>query len=187
MSTRQDEDGVRRATAPEIRALVRRWSRRQNLAVGMALVGIALPVVTLGVVALVPRLNGDESIGPFIWSILGVAVVLLVGAAFLESHAQDRLREAKFAGGYRSAGMVDRVVEEPSSEVGGLSTHMLLITAELPGQGTIRRRLYSSEYPAGPDARVGQTMIFRHVTLDPDDLQDVLFVRFTGTAQKERG
>lgn len=175
------------ATTPGIRALVRRWSRQEHLAAGMALVGIALPLVTLGVVALVPRLNGDESIAPFIWSMLGAAAVLLVAAAFLEIHAQDRLREAKFAGGYLSAGMVDEVIEEPSSEVGGSSTSMLLVTAELPGQVRIRRRLYSSDYPAGPGARVGQTMIFRHVTVDPDDLQDVLFVRFMGTAQKQRG
>lgn len=176
-----------RATDPETLARIRRWSRIQNLAVGMALVGIAVPVVTLGVVALVPELNSNERIAPFIWSILGTAAVLLVAGAFLEIHAQDRLREIKFAAGCRSVGMVDEVIEEPPSEVGGSSTFTLMINAELPGQVKIRRRLYSQDYPSGPDARAGQILIFRHTTLDPDDLDDVLFVKFAGTGQKERG
>lgn len=166
---------------------MRRWSRVQNLAVGMAVIAFALLVGTVGVVVFVPGLNGDESIGPFIGWTVGTGIVLLVAAAFVEIHAQDRIREARFAAGHRSAGMVDDVIEEPASEVGGFSTFTLMITAEVPGQVNIRRRLYSHHYPAGPDAREGQTVVFRHSTLDPDDLDDVLFERFAGAGQKGRG
>lgn len=164
-----------------------RWSRIQNLAVGMALVGIVVPVVTVGVLALGPQLNSDQSIAPFIWSIFGTAAVLLVTAAFVEIHAQDRIREITFAAGYRSVGMVVDVIEEPASDVGGMATFTLMIAAELPGQLRIRRKLYSSQYPAGAGIQIGQAMIIRHVTVDPDDLGDVQFVRFAGTGQKERG
>lgn len=166
----------------ETQARARRWFRRERLAAGIALVGIALPFVTLLLGVLLTNVNGDGSFVPFFWWAVGAAAVLLVVAAVLEVHAQGRLGEAKFADGYTSAGMVDEVIEEPSSEIGGISTSTIMITAEVSGQVTIRRRLYSPEYPAGPGTRVGQTMIFRHTTLDPDDLQDVRFVRFVGAA-----
>ena len=170
-------------STPETQARIRRWSRIQNLAVGMALIGIVVPVVTMGVVALTPHLNNDQSLAPVIWSILGTSAVLLVAAVFLEIYAQDRLRDITFAAGYRSVGMVDDVIEEPASDIGGPATFTLMITAEPPGQAKIRRRLYSPQYPAGSDPYVGQAMIFRHVIVDPDDLGDVLFVRFAGAGQ----
>ncbi|UED86287.1 hypothetical protein [Streptomyces profundus] len=169
---------------PETKARARRWSRVERFAVRMTFVAIGLPPVALGVAVLL-HMNGDDSAFGVVWWVVGAAAVVLVAAAFLEIHAQGHLTEAKFAAGYLSAGMVDEVIEEPS-EVLAPSTLTLMITAELPGRVRIRRRLDSSMYQAGPGARVGQTMIFRHNTLDPDDLGDVVFVRFTGMVQKRR-
>lgn len=168
------------ATAQELRARIRRWSRIQNLAAGMALVGIALPFAALGIALLVQHGTGDDSVFPVVIWTIWVGLALLVVGAFLETEAQDRVREARFAAGYKSAGMVDFRNEEPSSEIGGRDTFTLVISADFPGQEKIHRRLYSQGYPADADVHVGQVVVFRHTNHDPDDLDDIQFVRFAG-------
>ncbi|MGV0804276.1 hypothetical protein [Mycolicibacterium setense] len=168
------------ATAQELQARVRRWSRIQSLAAGMALVGIALPFATLGIALLVQQVTGDDSVFTvLIWTTWAGLALLVVGA-FLETEAQDRVRESRFAAGYKSTGMVDFRNAEPSSEIGGRDTFTLVISADFPGQEKIHRRLYSQDYPADADVHVGQVVVFRHTNDDPDDLDDIQFVRFAG-------
>lgn len=173
------------ATSQELRARIRRWSRIQNLAGGMALVGIALPFATFGIALLVQQVTGDDSVFPVLVWMIWVGLALLVVGAFLETEAQDRVREARFAAGYKSAGMVEFRNEEPSSEIGGRDTYTLVIRADVPGQEKLHRRLYSQDYPADADVHVGQVVVFRHTNHDPDDLDDIQFVRFAGGRKEQ--
>ena len=168
------------APPEELQARIRRWSRIQNLAGAMALVGIALPFATFGIAVLVQQVTGDDSVFPVLVWMIWVGLALLVVGAFLETEAQDRVREASFAAGYKSVGMVEFRNEEPSSDIGGRDTYTLVISADVPGQDKFHRRLYSQDYPADADVHIGQIVVFRHTNHDPDDLDDVQFVRFAG-------
>ncbi|MEW2478350.1 hypothetical protein AB0876_02050 [Mycobacterium sp. NPDC049093] len=173
------------ATPEELQARIRRWSRIQNLAGTMALVGIALPFVTFGIALLVQQVTGDDSVFPVLIWMIWVGIALLVVGAFLETEAQDRVREARFAAGYKSAGMVEFRNEEPSTDIGGFDTFTLVISAEMPGQEKLHRRLCSQDYPADADVHVGQVVVFLHTNHDPDDLDDIQFVRFAGGRKKQ--
>lgn len=174
-------------SAKEHTKRIRRWSRLQNVAIALAVIGFALPVTMIVVLLLVPALNSDQSIGPLIGVTMGGGVALLIVAAVLETEAQSRLRNARFAAGRTSAGRVELVDEEPSTEVGGFTTYTLMIVSDAPGRVKLHRRLFSSHYP--PDARVqvGQIVLFRHAGDDPDDLDDIRFVRFAGLDPAHRG
>lgn len=169
-----------RTASRELQERIRRWSRVQNLAGGIAIVGIVLPFITAGIALLVQHITGDDGVfSGLAWAIFTGLVLLIVGS-FLETEAERRVRDARFAGGHKSVGMVELVDEEPPSEIGGRDTFTLVISAARPGQATLRRRLYSQSYPSDARVQVGQIVIFRHTTADPDDMHDIQFVKFAG-------
>lgn len=175
MSDERAEEEANQRRTPETRARIRHWDRRQNLAVGFALVGIALPIVAIALMVLLQHTK-DESIFHLLMWMIGAGAVFFVVSVLIEIHAQSRLLEARFADAYVAVGMIYEVIEVPSE---GASTYTLMITAALPGRGSIRRMLDSNMYPSGPGAKAGGHVLFRHNTREPDNLSDVLFVRFS--------
>ncbi|MFH9395919.1 hypothetical protein [Streptomyces sp. NPDC017556] len=90
-----------------------------------------------------------------------------------------RPEEDRFAEGHLAVG----VIEEGPSEVQGPDT--LVISADTPQHGVLRRRVICPLSISGSGRRlVGQSVGFRHVTHDPDDLDDVLVVRWPEEVRK---
>lgn len=155
----------------------RRWSLLHHVAMGVVILGFAVPIGAIVVVGSVPSLNSDQNLGPVLGWAIGAGVLFLIAGNMLEGQAQGRMRAERFAGGCNSVGIVEFVNEEPN-EVGGISTFTLVISVEISESVRIYRRLYSNGYPADSRAQLGQSVIFRHATLDPDDLEDIQFGAF---------
>ncbi|WP_235737886.1 hypothetical protein [Nocardioides alcanivorans] len=112
---------------------------------------------------------------------IAVTVVLVLVCAAFGSHAGGRLDEARFRDGHESVGRIDEVITHSSGE--SVDNYDLLVSAVLPDSVTIHRKIW---FGAGDfsDADVGQAVRFRHNTLDPDDLEDVLFGGWHGVRRR---
>lgn len=174
MSRRETEEWTRQAKTPETRASIRRWSRRSDF-----LFWVGLLLVLGGVVFVVWSVVTERHSHPLFWGLIAVTVVLVLTCVALGSHAGGRLSEARFTDGHVSVGRVDEVITHTSGE--SPDNYDIMVSALLPGSVTIRRKI---ELGAGPghlsDDDVGRGVRFRHNTLDPDDLDDVLFDGWQG-------
>lgn len=86
--------------------------------------------------------------------------------------------EQEFAAGHLAVGTInDAMAEPPGQDVQG--PDRLVISAEIPGYGTIyRHKECPLEMPGSGRSLVGQTIGFRHTTFDPDYGNDILVVRW---------
>lgn len=64
------------------------------------------------------------------------------------------------------------------------TTYELRVSTEPPGGIVLRRKVYRDG--GDPDRHTGEAVRFRHNTLDPDDLDDVLFDGWGDRAQGAR-
>lgn len=110
----------------------------------------------------------------------------LAVAAVLHGHAQDSRLEAMYADGRVSLGRVDEIIAHPDDGA-GQTTYSLMVSADLPGSATLRREIYQDHERHAPAKWEGQAVRFRHNTLDPDDLQDVLLIEFVDEANRSAG
>ncbi|WP_166906486.1 hypothetical protein [Mycobacterium sp. DL440] len=79
--------------------------------------------------------------------------------------------------GHLAVGVIDDVIEDSPGEVQGPDT--LVITAQVPGHGSLHRRVTCPlSMPGSARGLVGQTIGFRHLRLDSDDVDDVFVVRW---------
>lgn len=101
----------------------------------------------------------------------------LVVGAFLETEAQNRVRNARFAEGHLTVGVIDDAFEDGPTDVQGPDT--LIISAQVPGHGILYRRVTCPISASGRGrGLVGQTIRFRHISLDSEDVDDVVVVRW---------
>ncbi|MFF1919150.1 hypothetical protein ACFVW8_01040 [Streptomyces sp. NPDC058221] len=169
----QTAEWMAKARTPETRTRIRRWSRVETSGLVVALVGLSLlllaPIAGLALAVWFSVAGIDRT--DVYWWLGSVAVgVPLVGAALLVVGGRER-RAACFADGYVSTGRVDRVVERPGS--GDDPTYYeLRVSAELSDGVFLHRKVYQDGN--SPRRRLGKPIRFRHNTLDPDDLHDVL-------------
>ncbi|MYR74913.1 MULTISPECIES: hypothetical protein [unclassified Streptomyces] len=85
---------------------------------------------------------------------------------------KERCTEGRFA-----VGVIEQAIEEGPSEVQGPDT--LVISVDVPGHGSIRRKVICPlSMPGSGRGLVGQPVGVRHVTDDPDHVDDVLVVRW---------
>lgn len=179
MTRKQTEIGTSRAKTPETQARIRRWSRMEDVSRWILLVGTVAFVAAVPVgIGLAVRfwVTGVDRFGVFAWLYGSGVGVLLIGAG-LDTWADPRLAEARFADGRCTVGVIEEVVELPGTDVDGNPTYDLIVRAELPGRPALRRTVsWGSGDSSGPDDRwAGRAIRFRHNTLDPDDVDDVLF------------
>ncbi|MFI7086662.1 hypothetical protein ACIBUR_24075 [Streptomyces anulatus] len=158
---------------------IRRWSRLETTGLVAALVGLSLlvlaPFATLALAMWFSVAGIDRT--DVYWWLWGIAVGLpLVGGSLMTMSSHERLT-ACFADGYVATGRVDRVIELPGSGDDPTS-YELRVSAELPDGVVLRRKVYRDGN--NPRRRLGEPIRFRHNTLDPDDVHDVLFERFPG-------
>ncbi|WP_308251019.1 hypothetical protein [Streptomyces anulatus] len=179
----QTADWMAKARTPETRKRIRRWSRMEKTGVVAALAGVSLlvlaPFATLAL-AIWFSIAGIDRTEAY-WWLWGIAVGVPLAGGTLMAMGSDKRLAACFADGYVSTGRVDRVIECPG---GGDDTtsYELRVSAELPGGVVLRRKVYREG--ASPLRRVGGPIRFRHNTLDPEDLHDVLFGGFPGAETK---
>ncbi|WP_326698502.1 hypothetical protein OG909_14925 [Streptomyces sp. NBC_01754] len=89
----------------------------------------------------------------------------------------------QLAEGHLAVGTIDDAVEDGPSDVQG--PDMLVISAETPEGGTLHRRAACPlSMPGSGRDLIGQAVTFRHTTLDPDFVDDVLVVRWPDKVRK---
>ncbi|MCR1786610.1 hypothetical protein KVF89_29010 [Nocardioides carbamazepini] len=169
----QTTEWMASARTPETRARIRRWSRAESIGLAVALIGLILllaaPVATV-VLLVWFGVAGIERTDVY-WWLWGIAVgVPLVGGIVMAVGSRQRL-VACFADAYVSTGRVDRVIEEPGDD--DHAWYQLRVSSELPNGVVLHRTVYRDGND--PRRRTGGPVRFRHNTLDPDDLHDVLF------------
>lgn len=176
----ETEEWVRLAKTPETRARIRRWARREHIATRFMiaeLIAVFIWPVAGSVHSVWTSLRGeDQSFAPWGW-LFGGLIALLTVTALLWSFARDKREEAMYADGRVALGRVDEVITHPQND-DGINAHSLKVSAELPGSVTIRREIQRDNELNAPERWEGKAVRFRHNTLDPDDLHDVLFIEF---------
>ncbi|MEV0786038.1 hypothetical protein AB0I52_24405 [Streptomyces sp. NPDC050423] len=175
----QTADWMSKTDTPETRKRIRRWSRMETIGVMAVLASIPLlllaPFATLALAIWFDVAGIDRT--DVYWWLWGTAAGVPLGGGILMAISSDKRLEACFADGYVSTGRVDRVIECPG---GGddPASYELRVSAELPDGVVLRRKVYRDGN--NPRRRLGGPIRFRHNTLDPDDVHDVLFDGFSG-------
>jgi len=169
----QTQEWMAAARTSETRGRIRRWSKAETVAVLMMLAGVALLILAMfaSVAVAIWSSVTDAGHAGFYWWIWGVAIGVTVLGAVGSLIATKKRQTACFADGRVAEGTVERAIEHPGS--GDDQTWFdLRISAELPDGTTLRRRLHVQG--DGFEQRAGRPVRFRHNTLDPDDLDDLL-------------
>jgi hypothetical protein len=166
---------MKAARTPETRARILHWSRVENVGIMTTLLGVSLlctsPFLSVAV-AIWSTVDGVDRTGVH-WWIWGIAIFISGCGAVLWAVATNRRQEACYADGQVAEGLVDRAIEHPGSG-DDMTWFDLRISSLLPDGQTLRRRLHLEGEAV--DRRVGGPIRFRHNMLDPDDLDDILFV-----------
>ncbi|MFI1463232.1 hypothetical protein [Nocardia carnea] len=170
----QTADWMAKARTPETCARIRRWSRLEAIGVMAALAGLVVLVTApIATVALIIwfYVSGIDRIDVY-WLLWSVAIGVPLVGGILMTVGSSRRRAACFADGYVSTGRVDRVIEQRT--VGDdQAWYELGVSAVMPDGEVLHRKVYRDGND--PSRRIGRPIRFRHNTLDPDVLHDVLF------------
>ena len=159
---------MRLAKTPQTRARIRRWSRWEDISLGILLIGsvpfaAALPVgIGLAIWFWIAGIDRSEI---FYW-LYGVSLGVLLIGVVLEAITSSRLAEARFADGQCTIGVIEEVIELPCNDADGNPTYDLAVRAEPPGQPMLRRTInWGSGDSSGPDDHwVRRAIRFRHNT-----------------------
>lgn len=162
---------IRRAKTPETRASIRRWNRWTNFFFW----GGALLVLG-GLAFIVWSVATDRHGGLVFWGVITGTVVLVLVCVVCGSRTGSRLSEARFADGCESVGTIVEVTTHLS--VDGPETCDILVAASVSG-AVIHRKIDGLIV-----GRVGDRIRFRHNTIDPEDLDDILFAGWDRNAPR---
>ena len=170
-----------RAKTPQTRARIRRWSRIENIAIGILLVGMALFVLMILVsiaLAIWFEIAGIDRDDVYMWG-FGIAPCVVIPGAITEIIATGRLDKAKWADADTAIGVVDSVTSRPEVDAEGATAtvYRVCVTAQISGGITLCRHLEGGESENGgpDDTWIGRNVRFLHNTLDPSDLSDARF------------
>ncbi|MFD0556454.1 hypothetical protein FB566_1694 [Stackebrandtia endophytica] len=156
------EERMARAKTPQTRASIRRWSLWSDF-----YFGIGVLLVIAGITFIAWSVNTERHDGPVFWGGIVVAVVLVGVCVGFGSHASSRLSEALWAEAHVSIGTVEKVVKYSTE---GPDLYDVVVNSSLT-DSPFRREITGQLGPTD----VGDQIRFKHHTLDPDDLGDVLF------------
>ncbi|MFH9472554.1 hypothetical protein ACH4L7_01780 [Streptomyces anulatus] len=185
MKGRSDQ-WTRLARTPETRARIRRGALRERAFGALIAIGMGLCALMVAVSIYVAAFQTEfhHRSGWFLSTTVGMllAIAFLARAVrFWIATNKERVR-AMYADGQEAVGTVTEVVEDDDRDPDTGPYYDISITAELAGAGagSIRRVTRRAEAP-----QVGQRVRFRHNTLDPEDLEDVLFLGFVNEDDRE--
>lgn len=162
---------MRRARTPETRASIRRWNRWTNF---FFWGGVLL--VLGGFAFIVWSVAADRHGGLAFWGVITGTVALVLVCVVCGSRTGSRLIEARFADGRESVGTIVEVTTNPG--IDGPDTYDILVTASVSGT-VIHRKIDGLLV-----GHFGDRIRFRHNTIDPEDLDDVLFAGWNGHAPR---
>ncbi|CPT03656.1 ABC transporter permease [Mycobacteroides abscessus] len=137
----------------------------------------AIACLILAGVGVVVAITSAFNSGPEWLRVLGtIAVFVLIPIGILGAlYCGHRRHRAYFGNGYVSEGTITEVTKVHNSEDNSYY-FMLTVAAEVEGGLTARRHCTIGGKHPRPE--IGQTLRFRHTTLDPDDLDDALFEKW---------
>ena len=130
-----------------------------------------LVLAGLGVLAGVPLI----AVGTPGWAqVTGWVTLFVLGPAglFAALYCGHRRYRAWFANAHVSEGVIEEVAVVRDSDSGS-SYYVLTVSAEMDDGSRIRR--HCTMGGDLPRPQIGQTLRFRHTSLDPEDLPDALF------------
>ncbi|MDO3126891.1 Uncharacterised protein [Mycobacteroides abscessus subsp. bolletii] len=137
----------------------------------------AITCLVLAVTGLLGAIASAFSSSPEqLWVATAVAVFVLIPAGILGGlYCGHRRYRARFTNAHVSEAPIEEVTEvRRTNDDGSVSRYfMLIVSVAVEGGPAIRR--HCTVGGDHPRPRIGQTLRFRHTTLDPDDLEDALF------------
>lgn len=137
----------------------------------------AIACLVLAGVGLLGAIASAFSSGPGRLQVLGsIAVFALIPIGILGAiYCGHQRYRASFTNAHVSEGLIEKVAEVHDSNGDGSTSYYyrLTVSAAVAGSPTIRR--HCTMGGNRPRPQIGQTLRFRHTTLDPDDLEDALF------------
>lgn len=137
----------------------------------------AITCLVLAVTGLLGAIASAFSSSPEqLWVATAVAVFVLIPAGILGGlYCGHRRYRARFTNAHVSEAPIEEVTEvRRTHDDGSVSRYfMLIVSVAVEGGPAIRR--HCTVGGDHPRPRIGQTLRFRHTTLDPDDLENALF------------
>ncbi|MFN6549549.1 ABC transporter permease [Mycolicibacterium septicum] len=136
----------------------------------------AIACLALAGVGLIGAIASAFSSGPGWLRVLGIiAVFVLIPVGILGAlYCGHKRYGAWFTNAHVSEGLIEEVAEVRNDSDGSTSYYFILtVSAAVKGGPAIRRHCTVGGDQPRPE--IGQTLRFRHTTLDPDDLEDALF------------
>lgn len=111
-----------------------------------------------------------------LWVATAVAVFVLIPAGILGGlYCGHRRYRARFTNAHVSEAPIEEVTEVRRTNDDGSVSRYFMLTVSVAVEGGLTIRRHCTVGGDHPRPRIGQTLRFRHTTLDPDDLEDALF------------
>lgn len=137
----------------------------------------AITCLVLAVTGLLGAIASAFSSSPEqLWVATAVAVFVLIPAGILGGLYCGRRRyRARFTNAHVSEAPIEEVTEVRRTNDDGSVSRYFMLTVSVAVEGGPAIRRHCTVGGDHPRPRIGQTLRFRHTTLDPDDLEDALF------------
>lgn len=111
-----------------------------------------------------------------LWVATAVAVFVLIPAGILGGlYCGHRRYRARFTNAHVSEAPIEEVTKVRRTNDDGSVSRYFMLTVSVAVEGGPAIRRHCTVGGDHPRPRIGQTLRFRHTTLDPDDLEDALF------------
>ncbi|EIU01654.1 hypothetical protein MA4S0726RB_0258 [Mycobacteroides abscessus 4S-0726-RB] len=111
-----------------------------------------------------------------LWVATAVAVFVLIPAGILGGlYCGHKRYRARFTNAHVSEAPIEEVTEVRRTNDDGSVSRYFMLTVSVAVEGGPAIRRHCTVGGDHPRPRIGQTLRFRHTTLDPDDLEDALF------------
>lgn len=137
----------------------------------------AITCLVLAVTGLLGAIASAFSSSPEqLWVATAVAVFVLIPAGILGGlYCGHRRYRARFTNAHVSEAPIEEVTEVRRTNDDGSVSRYFMLTVSVAVEGGPAIRRHCTVGGDHPRPRIGQTLRFRHATLDPDDLEDALF------------
>lgn len=137
----------------------------------------AITCLVLAVTGLLGAIASAFSSSPEqLWVATAVAVFVLIPAGILGGlYCGYRRYRARFTNAHVSEAPIEEVTEVRRTNDDGSVSRYFMLTVSVAVEGGPAIRRHCTVGGDHPRPRIGQTLRFRHTTLDPDDLEDALF------------
>ncbi|CPW40457.1 ABC transporter permease [Mycobacteroides abscessus] len=137
----------------------------------------AITCLVLAVTGLLGAIASAFSSSPEqLWVATAVAVFVLIPAGILGGlYCGHRRYRARFTNAHVSEAPIEEVTEVRRTNDDGSVSRYFMLTVSVAVEGGPAIRRHCTVGGDHPRPRIGQTLRFRHTTLDPDDLEDALF------------